>query len=58
MSTADGTGVEEVLAEILTHKPERVEKEKTWWISGPLSLLNLKRVTRKNLARLDWMASR
>ena len=28
MSTADGTGVEEVLAEILTHKPEPVAKRR------------------------------
>ena len=38
MSTADGTGVEEVLAEILTHKPEPVEKEKIVDIRSPLVL--------------------
>jgi nucleolar GTP-binding protein len=38
MSTADGTGVEEVLAEILKHKPERVEKEKVVDIRSPIVL--------------------
>jgi len=38
MSTADGTGVEEVLAEILTHKPEPVKTEKIVDIRSPLVL--------------------
>jgi nucleolar GTP-binding protein len=36
MSTADGTGVEEVLAEILTHKPAPVAGERTVDILSPL----------------------
>jgi nucleolar GTP-binding protein len=36
MSTADGTGVEEVLAAILTHKPERAERERRVDILSPL----------------------
>jgi nucleolar GTP-binding protein len=36
MSTADGTGVEEVLAAILTHKPERAERERSVDILSPL----------------------
>jgi nucleolar GTP-binding protein len=36
MSTADGTGVEEVLAEILTHKPAPVVGERTVDILSPL----------------------
>jgi len=38
MSTADGTGVEEVLAEILTHKPVPVEGMKVVDIRSPLVL--------------------
>jgi nucleolar GTP-binding protein len=38
MATADGTGVEEVLAGILTHKPERVEGKKIVDIRSPVAL--------------------
>jgi len=36
MSTADGTGVEEVLAAILAHKPERTEEERIIEIRTPI----------------------
>lgn len=36
MSTADGTGVEEVLDEILTHKPKRTEEERIIEIRAPI----------------------
>jgi len=38
MSTADGTGVEEVLTAILTHKPERTEAKKIVDIRSPVAL--------------------
>jgi len=38
MSTADGTGVEEVLAAILTHKPERVEGKNIVDIRSPVAV--------------------
>jgi len=38
MSTADGTGVEEVLTAILTHKPERTEAKKIVYIRSPIAL--------------------
>jgi len=36
MSTSEGTGIDEILAEILTHKPERVEEKKKVDILSPL----------------------
>ncbi|HSQ93179.1 MAG TPA: GTPase [Methanoregula sp.] len=36
MSTADGTGVEDVLSEILTHKPVRTEEERIIEIRAPI----------------------
>lgn len=36
MSTADGTGVEEVLAKILTHKPKRTEEDRKAAIRAPI----------------------
>jgi nucleolar GTP-binding protein len=38
MSTADGTGVEEVLTEILTHKPERPAEERKVDIRSPVAV--------------------